>query len=212
MSGGTCDVAVAYLAAAGIPYEPKMALFLVLLEVPGIVVGILLARGFSAGADWARLAHEVFFGRSVLLLLGGLAIGWAAGKEALQPMAPLFIDLFKGILALFLLEMGLIAAEHLSEIRRRGIFLAAFALVVPVAFGAVGAATGWLLGLSPGGSILLATLAASASYIAAPAAMRTAVPQANPGLSLAAALGLTFPFNILVGIGLYERIVRWLYG
>ena len=96
----------------------------------------------------------MFFGRSVLLLLGGLAIGWAAGKEALQPMAPLFIDLFKGILALFLLEMGLIAAEHLSEIRRRGILLAAFARVVPVAFGFVGAATGWLLGLSPGGSIL----------------------------------------------------------
>ena len=210
VSIGTFAVAVAFLAGAGISYEPTLPLLLVLLEIPAIVLGILLARGVQAGTPWGEIAHEVLLGRSVLLLLGGLAIGWAAGAEGLQPVAPLFFDLFKGILAVFLLEMGLIAADHLGGFRRHGLFMGAFALLIPPLFAMIGLCFAALMGLSVGGAILLATLAASASYIAAPAAMRSAVPEANPALSLTAALAITFPFNILVGIPLYQRAAEWL--
>jgi hypothetical protein len=210
VSIGTFAVAVAFLAGAGIPYEPTLPLLLVLLEIPAIVLGILLARGLRAGAPWGEIAHEVLLGRSVLLLLGGLVIGWAAGAEGLEPVAPLFFDLFKGILAVFLLEMGLIAADHFGGFRRHGPFMVAFALLIPPVFAMIGLGFALLMGLSVGGAILLATLAASASYIAAPAAMRSAVPEANPALSLTAALALTFPFNILVGIPLYQQAAEWL--
>lgn len=203
VSIGTFAVAVAFLAGAGVAYEPTLPLLLVLLEIPAIVLGILLARGLRAGAPWGEIAHEVLLGRSVLLLLGGLAIGWAAGADGLAPVAPLFFDLFKGILAVFLLEMGLIAADHLGGFRKHGLFMAAFALLIPPSFAMIGLGFAALMGLSIGGATLLATLAASASYIAAPAAMRSAVPEANPALSLTAALAITFPFNILVGIPLY---------
>jgi len=210
VSIGTFAVGVAFLGSAGIRYEPTMPLLLVLLEIPAIVLGILLARGLKAGSPWGEIAREVLLGRSVLLLLGGLFIGWAAGPKGLEPMAPLFFDLFKGILAVFLLEMGLIAADHLGGFRRYGLFMGAFALLIPPAFALIGLGFAVLMGLSLGGAILLATLAASASYIAAPAAMRSAVPEANPALSLTAALAITFPFNILVGIPLYRQAAEWL--
>ncbi|MFM8585193.1 MAG: sodium-dependent bicarbonate transport family permease [Gammaproteobacteria bacterium] len=210
VSIGTFAVAVAFLAGAGISYEPTLPLLLVLLEIPAIVLGILLARGVKAGTPWGEIAHEVLLGRSVLLLLGGLAIGWAAGPEGLEPVAPLFFDLFKGILAVFLLEMGLIAADHVGGFRRHGLFMGAFALLIPPLFAMIGLGFAALMELSVGGAILLATLAASASYIAAPAAMRSAVPEANPAISLTAALAITFPFNILVGIPLYQQAAEWL--
>jgi len=213
MKGGierTFAVAVAFLATAGIAYEPTLPLLLVLLEIPAIILGILLARGIQAGTPWGEIAREVLLGKSVLLLLGGLLIGWAAGPVGLEPLAPLFFDLFKGILAIFLLEMGLIAADHLGGFRRYGLFMGAFALLIPPCFAMIGIGFAELMGLSLGGTILLATLAGSASYIAAPAAMRSAVPEANPALSLTAALAITFPFNILIGIPLYQRIATWL--
>jgi hypothetical protein len=208
VSVGTFAVGVAYLAREGIPAEPVMPLLLVLLEVPAIVLGILLARGVSASTQWGEVLREVLLGRSVLLLLGGLLIGWLAGPAGLEPVAPLFFDLFKGMLAIFLLEMGLIAAEHLGGFRRHGVFMVLFAILTPPAFALVGIGFAALMGLSLGGAILLATLAGSASYIAAPAAMRTAVPEANPALSLTAALAVTFPFNILVGIPLYRQAAQ----
>jgi hypothetical protein len=208
VSVGTFAVGVAYLAREGIPAEPVMPLLLVLLEVPAIVLGILLARGVSASTQWGEVLREVLLGRSVLLLLGGLLIGWLAGPVGLEPVAPLFFDLFKGMLAIFLLEMGLIAAEHLGGFRRHGVFMVLFAILTPPAFALVGIGFAALMGLSLGGAILLATLAGSASYIAAPAAMRTAVPEANPALSLTAALAVTFPFNILVGIPLYRQAAQ----
>jgi hypothetical protein len=156
--------------------------------------------------------RELFLGRSIVLLLGGLAIGWLAGPEGTASIKPLFFDLFKGILALFLLEMGLIAAAQLSTLRRHGLFIVAFGVAMPLLFAVAGAVLGRLLGLSPGGTTVLATLAASASYIAAPAAIRTAVPEANPALSLTASLAVTFPFNIIVGIPLYERLATALVG
>lgn len=209
VSVGTYAVAVAYLGTRGVFFEEHMPLLLVLLEVPAIIVGIVLARGITRETRWGSVAHEVFLGKGIVLLLGGLMIGWAAGPEGLTSIEPLFFDLFKSILALFLLEMGLITATQIGSLRRHGIFLAGFAIGMPVVSALLGTALGWALGLSIGGTAVLATLAASASYIAVPAAMRISVPEANPTLSLAAALGVTFPFNVLFGIPMYHALAIW---
>lgn len=210
----TFAVGIDYLIAREVAYEAYLPLFLVLLEMPGIAVGILLARmgGDLRAVRWGELAHEIFLGKSMVLLGGGVLIGWVAGPQGLAPLDPFFFGLFKGVLCLFLLEMGLVAAAQSAALRTSGAFLAVFAIVMPILAALLGTATGALIGLSAGGTLLLATLAASASYIAAPAAMRIAVPEANPGLSITAALVLTFPFNILVGIPLYDRIVGLVFG
>lgn len=205
VSVGTFAVAVAYMVKNGIYYEEYMSLFVVILEIPAILVGIVLARGVAKGTQWGKIAHEVFLGKGVLLLTGGLLIGWIGGSEGVKPLEPLFFDLFKGLLALFLLEMGLIAAGQIGVLKRYGVFIILFGVAMPVFSGAVGAFVGYALGLSVGGTAILATLLASASYIAVPAAMRISVPEANPTLSLAASLGVTFPFNILLGITLYHN-------
>lgn len=209
----TFAVAQAWLQRRGVPHESHAALWVAVMEAPGIVSGILLARlagGAGAGGiRWGELAHDVFLGKSVLLLVGGLVIGAVMGDAGTAPIKPLFIDLFKGVLALFLLELGLVAGARLGGLRRHGIGIAVFALVAPPVLAVAGALVGRALGLSLGGCTLLATLAASASYIAAPTAMRIAVPQANAALSITAALGITFPFNILVGIPLYHRIAEF---
>ena len=213
----TFAVATSVLLNAGISSEPHMPLIVALMEAPGIVVGIVLARRFGAAAgsapqstQWGVLAHEVLFGKSVLLLLGGLLIGFIAGPKGIGPIEPLFFGLFKGVLALFLLEMGLVAGGRIGELKRAGAFLVVFGVAAPVALGLLGAVIGHLLGLSLGGTALFATLAASASYIAAPTAMRVAVPEANPALSIGVALGVTFPFNITLGIPLYLQFARWI--
>lgn len=208
VSVGTYAVAVAYLAYRQIAFEGYVAVFLVLLEMPAIVVGILLARGVDRHTRWRPLAGEVLLGKSIVLIVGGLLIGWAGGAQGTAPIAPLFMDLFKGVLALFLLEMGLIAAGQTGSLRRHGLFLIVFGIAMPIVAGLLGAGLGRMLDLSIGGTALMATLLASASYIAVPAAMRLSVPEANPALSLAASLGVTFPFNILVGIPLYHHFAE----
>jgi hypothetical protein len=212
----TFAVATAALTRQGIAYESHAALWVAVMEAPGLVAGILLARWSLRGADrgrrtdWSSLAHDVLFGKSVLLLLGGLLIGAVAGEAGTAPIKAVFIDPFKGVLALFLLELGLVAGGRLAEVRRFGPAVLVIGLGAPPLLALAGAATGWALGLSTGGVALLATLAASASYIAAPTAMRIAVPQANAALSITAALGITFPFNIVVGIPMYIELARWL--
>ena len=212
VSVATFAVGVNWLVTRNIDFEPQMAIFLTVMEVPAIMVGIVLARGVSKKTDWRGLAHETFLGKGVTLLLGGMAIGWAAGPEGLAPIKSLFYDLFKGALALFLLEMGLIVSRQVGELRQRGVFMIAFGLLMPLLSALLGLGCGVLLGLSVGGVTLLAILAASASYIAVPAAMRLAVPEANPSLSLAAVLGVTFPFNILAGIPFYHWLALQLVG
>jgi len=211
VSAGTFAVVIAYLGSRKIAYEQHAALWVVLLEVPAILIGILLARGAKPGAGWGSLLRELLLGKSIVLLLGGILIGWLAGSSGLGGTERLFFDLFKGILALFLLEMGLIAASEAAGLGRRALFLVLFGCTMPLVGASIGMTAAALVGLTPGGALVLATLAASASYIAAPAAFRTAVPEANPGLSIAASLAVTFPFNILLGIPLYHRVVeRWL--
>jgi len=206
VSVGTYAVAVAWLTAREIGFEPQMPLLLVVLEIPAIVVGIVLARGLARGTRWGEVAHEVFLGKGIVLLLGGLVIGWLSDPEGLKAIEPLFFDLFKGILAVFLLEMGLITASQAGSLRRHGLFLIAFGILMPLFGAAVGALAAVPLELSRGGTMLLATLGASASYIAVPAAMRISLPEANPTLSLTASLGVTFPFNVLVGVPLYWQL------
>ena len=212
----TFAVATAALAREGIAYESHAALWVAVMEAPGLVAGILLARWSMRAAataprrntNWGELAHDVLFGRSVLLLLGGLAIGAWAGVEGTAPIEALFITPFKGVLALFLLELGLVAGGRLAEVRRLGAAVLLIGLGAPPVLALLGAGVGWALGLSTGGVALMATLAASASYIAAPTAMRIAVPQANAALSITAALGITFPFNIVIGIPLYIALAQ----
>ncbi len=206
VSVATYAVAVAYFAGQRIDFEPHMPFLLAVLEIPAILVGIVLARGLTGGGRLADVAHEVFLGKGIVLLVGGLLIGWAAGPDGVTPITPLFFDMFKGILALFLLEMGLITAAQFGGLRQHGVFLVLFGVAMPLFSSVVGIAVGLGLGLSLGGTAMLGILAASASYIAVPAAMRISVPEANPSLSLAASLGVTFPFNVLVGIPLYHAM------
>lgn len=208
VSVGTYAVAVTYLSSRQIGFEAHMPLFVVLLEIPAILVGIVLARGLSRQTHWGTVAHEVLLGKSIVLLVGGLLIGWAAGPDGLMSIKPVFFDLFSGVLALFLLEMGLITARQVGSLRKYGLFLLGFGILMPLFSALVGSSLGWLLRLSIGGTAMLATLAASASYIAVPAAMRISVPEANPTLSLAASLGISFPFNVLVGIPLYTTLAQ----
>lgn len=206
----TFAVAGSYLLKSGFAYESHAALWVALMEAPGLLAAIFLARWSQAGraADWKALAHDVFLGKSVLLLAGGLAIGAAIGEVGMAPLKAVFVDPFKGVLALFLLELGLVVGGRAQEIRHHGLKLVAFAVMAPMGLAVAGAVVGKLLGLSVGGVTLLATLAASASYIAAPTAMRIAVPEANPALSITAALAITFPFNLLAGIPLYLVLAK----
>lgn len=208
VSVATYAVGIAHLDALGIGYEAYLPVFVVLLEMPAIGVGIWLARRAGVGQGGSgRLAHEIFLNKGILLMGGGLVIGAIAGPSGVEPVAPLFIDLFKGALALFLVEMGLIAASKLGDLRENGVFLATFAIVMPLVGATLGAGAGTLAGLSPGGVVMVAVLGASASYIAVPAAMRIAIPEARPQLSITAALAVTFPFNVLVGIPLYTSLI-----
>jgi hypothetical protein len=206
VSVGTYAVAVSYFTNRDIPFEEYMPLLLAVLEIPAIVVGIVLARGFSLGMRLKSVAREVLLSKGIVLLLGGLLIGWIAGGDGIRSITPLFFDLFKGVLALFLLEMGLITAAQLGSLKKHGVFLVLFGVAMPLFSALVGTVLGLWFGLSVGGTAMLGTLAASASYIAVPAAMRISVPEANPALSLAASLGVTFPFNVLVGIPIYHGL------
>ena len=210
----TFAVATSLLMKQSIEAEGYMTVFLVLLEIPGLLLGIFLAKFGASKASWGHLIHEILTGKSIVLLVGGLLIGYTSGETGLASISPLFFGLFKGVLGIFLLEMGLVTAGRIGDIKKQGTFLLLFGVLFPILCGTLGIVTGWSLGLSIGGMTLLATLYASASYIAAPAAVRMAVPEANPSTSIAASLGVTFPFNISLGIPLYlflsEQLVKFL--
>jgi uncharacterized protein len=212
VSAVTFIAALGYVERLGVPAEGFLPALVAVLEVPAIVVGLLIARLQLGGGSWRELLRELLTGKSVFLLVGGLAIGWLSGPEGMKPVAPLFVDLFRGALTLFLLDMGMVTARRLQDLRGVGPFLLAFGILAPLLHGALGAWLGALSGLSLGGAAVLATMAASASYIAAPAAVRIALPQASPSLYLTTALAVTFPFNLAVGIPLYVGFARFFRG
>ncbi|WP_409328759.1 sodium-dependent bicarbonate transport family permease [Trujillonella humicola] len=206
----TFTAAVALLEDQDEPYEAYAATLLAVLEVPGILIGLLLAGSAAtvAGAGRAEAVREILTGRSILLLTGGLAIGAIAQPSAYESIAPLFVALFPGMLVLFLLDLGVLAGRRLREVPAAGPGLLVAALVLPLVNGTLGVLAGTAVGLSVGGAALLGVLTASASYIAAPAAVRLALPQANPAYYLTSSLGITFPFNLVVGIPLYLALAR----
>lgn len=210
VSAGTFAVALAYAESNQLMISGQVTLYLVLLEVPAIIVGLYLYRHFVPQAGQMNstfgLLHESLTNRGVILLIGGVVIGWMYGPVESAGVIKLYTSAFMGILALFLLEMGLVAAESLSKIQWHNIRIILFAVIAPTILAVFGAMTGHLLGLPSGAILILATLTASASYIAAPVAVRTAIPDADIGVAMLASLGVTFPFNVLVGIPLYHYL------
>lgn len=210
VSAVTFIVALTVVEQQGLAAEGILAGLLGVLEVVGIVVGLALATRGAGGTTWSGALAEIVRGRSVTMLLLGIALGAAVGDARLAPVDPLFVGLFQGALVLFLVEMGAIAAERLREVARVGPRLVVAAILVPGVNGGIGALLGAAAGLSTGGVAVLAVLAASASYIVAPAAVRIALPEADPALSITAALGITFPFNLTVGIPLFVWVATML--
>jgi hypothetical protein len=209
----TFTAATVFLTGAGIAFEGYVTTLLAVLEVPAIVVGLMLAgRHAARTASWAESLREILTGRSVVLLIGGLVLGAVTGKAGYAKIEPFFGGLFIGVLTLFLLEMGVVAARRLRDLPKAGPGLLAFAIVFPLLSGTLGIVAGLGVGLSTGGAAILGVLTASASYIAAPTAVRLALPEANPGYYLTASLGITFPFNLIVGIPVYLAIAQALGG
>ncbi len=208
VSAGTFAVVLAVAGTTALPLSPQTTLYLVLLELPAIVMMLWLYRYLNGSkASGLAILHEALTSRGVLLLTGGLLIGALYGSEGLSQLTPVLLGGFKTLLALFLLEMGLCTAKVCSPLPWRQWRLMLFAIVVPLVLASIGLLLAALLALPAGSALVLATLMASASYIAAPAAIRAAIPQADVGLALLASLGITFPFNILVGIPLYQSVI-----
>ena len=209
-SAGTFAVALAFAEALNLPIAPQTTLYLVLLELPAIVAAILLHRKVTGSkASASAIWHEALTSRGVLLLTGGVVIGFCYGPEGSHAIAPLFLGAFKALLALFLLDMGLCASKHLYPLPWQHWRLICFALIAPIFLAMIGMAVGLALNLPTGSVLILSCLVASASYIAAPAAIRTAIKDADVGVAIFAALGVTFPFNVLLGIPLYHSMLNW---
>jgi uncharacterized protein len=215
VSAVTFSAALAYLETTKVSVEGFAPALLAVMEAPAIIVAVFLAMRKGSGsntssAELKRLFHDLLTGKGILLLLGGLVIGMLCGKKGFEQVAPFFDTPFKGVLTLFLLEVGLVTGRRLHDLGSGSWRLVIFALVMPVLHGFLGALLGKWSGLGVGGCTVLATLAASASYIAAPAAVRIALPQASPALYLTSSLAITFPFNVVLGIPLYHTFAKLL--
>ncbi len=217
VSAVTFSAVIAFLENAKTTVEGFAPALLAVMEAPAIIVAVYLAMKQTGGSDPAqrgnfkKLLHDLLAGKGIILLLGGLTIGLVSGHKGFDQVAPFFDAPFKGVLVLFLLEVGLVTGRRLRDLKSAGWRLVAFAFIMPVIHGFIGAWLGKLCGLGVGGTTVLATLAASASYIAAPAAVRIALPQASPALYLTSSLALTFPFNVTLGIPLYHTFAHFLH-
>ncbi|MFM8763058.1 MAG: sodium-dependent bicarbonate transport family permease [Solirubrobacterales bacterium] len=210
----TFGAAVALFEQLGEPSSGYMPAVLALMEAPAIAVGVMLARqsGEKTGQSTGQVVRDAMTTGSVVVLLGATAIGILLGAKGMASMDGFFVAPFTGVLALFLLDMGLVAFSRIGALREAGWKLVGFAIYMPLIGAAMGILLGWGIGMGASDMALLATLAASASYIAAPAAMRLALPEANPGLSLPLSIGVTFPFNLIVGIPLYLELSKLVTG
>lgn len=216
ISAVTFITALSFLDKLGESHSGFMVAAMALMESPAIIVGVLLIRLHEPKAergelDWKTLGHEAFFSGAVILLMGSLLIGILTGEKGWEAVKPFTDAPFKGVLCLFLLDMGLAAALRIRDLRKSGLFLVSFGLIAPPVHALIGILVGYVLGVSQGDALLLAVLSGSASYIAVPAAIRMAVPQANPSLYVPMSLALTFPFNVTIGIPLYMGIIRLLW-
>jgi hypothetical protein len=207
----TFSAAVLYLENNSIFFEGYSTALLTIMEVPGLVVGIYLAsKKYKTNISWGKTFQEILLGKTVLLLVGGLFVGFLATDNGYQKVSPFFVDLLNGFLVLFLLQLGYIAGNQLNEVFKAGYGLVLFAIIFPIFAGLIGAFAGSLAGMSYGGTALLAVLSASASYIAAPAAVSIALPKEKLGLALTCSIGITFPFNLVFGIPIYLAMANFL--
>lgn len=205
----TFSAGLLFLESNNIFVEGYAPALLTLLEIPGLIVGIFLAsRSLTTKVRWSSTLKEVLLGKTVLLLAGGLVIGLITSKEGYVKVSPFFVDLLNGFLVLFLLHLGYLAGSNFAEIKKVGAPLAAFGIFFPLFSGVIGVTAGSLIGMSVGGATMLGILAASASYIAAPAAVSIALPTASPTLALMSSIGITFPFNLILGIPIYYKIAQ----
>jgi uncharacterized protein len=226
VSAVTFVTATSYLDVQGVAWSGYMVASMALMESPAILVGIALYNHFGARAgnttvalSWLQLLKESVSNGSVFLILGSMLIGWITGTDGMRQVEPLVKGLFLGLLCLFLLDMGIVAAQRLRDFQQSGerrpsgqtfrVMLVA-ALLLPVLNASLGLGIARLLGLPEGNALLVVVLAASASYIAVPAAMRLALPEANPATYLTMSLAITFPLNLLIGIPAYHAAIRWL--
>ena len=212
VSAVTFVSAVAFLEVQQLTFSGHMVAVMALMESPAIIVGVILLKRYDkGGSERSRIRTMVqhsFTNGSVLLIIGSLLIGLIADTKQAEGIKPFTTDIFKGVLAIFLLDMGMVTAKRFASFRKYGLFLTLFALIIPAINGAVVAFLSGFVTTDIGNRFIFAILAASASYIAVPAAMRIAAPKADPGLYIPMALGLTFPFNITVGMPLYFAIVQ----
>lgn len=208
ISAGTFITATSFLTALEIDFDGYMVAALALMESPAIIVGLILVNLFDANPEkpefiWGDVLKEAFLNSSVFLLVGSLIMGILTGEHGGEVLKPFTEDMFYGILTFFLLEMGLLAAKRIKDLQKAGAFLISFAILIPIVNAILGLLIAKVIGMPQGDTLLFSVLCASASYIAVPAAMRLTVPEANPSLYISTALGVTFPFNIVVGIPLY---------
>lgn len=206
--------AVTFIAAqqfterSGQPADAVLVALVVALEIPAILIGLALAKG-GDGIRWHQV-REVMTGKTALLLIGGMAIGYLSGKDGIAKVDAMYFQLFQGTLMLFMLDMGMTAAGQLRSVGREALRLGLYATALPLLHGAIGVAIGHAIGMNASTAAVFGTMAASASYIAAPASMRASLPEANTGRCITAALGFTFPFNLAIGIPLYAAMALWL--
>jgi hypothetical protein len=207
----TFTAALLFLENSGITVEPFATALLTIMEVPGIIVGIYLgSHHLAKGAPWGETLREVITGKTITMLIGGMAIGFFTTSAGYERVSPFFVDIQYGVLALFLLHLGCLAGGNISQIGRVGLTISIFAITFPLFTGALGVAVGTFAGLSIGGAAILGVLCASASYIAAPAAVTLALPQANSSTALISSIGVTFPFNLIIGIPYIVEIAKLL--
>ncbi len=218
VSAVTFMTAASYLDARQLPYGGYMVAALALMESPAILTGLILARRAGSGGagashlSWGSVLHECLANKSVLVLLGSLLVGVVTPASGAKALDPFVTALFPGVLCFFLMDLGLVAARRLADLKASGVFAVGFALAFPVLAGGTALFIGRGLGMSAGDSVLFALLCGSGSYIAVPAAFRAALPEANPSIYVALALGVTFPFNLLVGIPVFYATARALWG
>lgn len=214
VSAVTFVTAAAFLELKGLHFGGHMVALMAMMEAPAIVVGLLLfkrkADSSELGAKFSTLLAHSLTNGSVFLLLGSMLIGWFTSDTHARGIEPFTTELFKGFLVLFLLDMGLQSGRYLQHFLKNGVFALLVALVVPLTLGVLVAYTSRFFMVEPGNRLLLTVLCASASYIAVPAAMKNALPNANPGIYTSMALGITFPVNIVIGIPLYFAIIEML--
>ena len=213
VSAVTFIACLTFLTAINVPPPGFAPALVAVMEIPGIVIALLMVRKASgAEGDLPHALKEIVTGKSILLLAGGMFIGALTGEAGYKTVEPFFKEPFQGALCLFMIDMGLLAVARLSEVKKVGWFVLGLGVIGPLVLGTVGILVGRAVGLDVAGSTVLGVLSASASYIAAPAAVRVALPQANPSLYLTSAVGITFPFNLAIGIPLYYSIASKLGG